>query len=146
MHDGNNGEDDGGASLCNSTRDGFDTSQRHACGDDVADATEECDGTDLRGSSCAGVAPDTNFGTLICATNCTFDTAGYSSCSDGALAGEEACDTEDFGAETCVTHAPRRPDRNEGIPILQRTRHRQHHLRLLSHWQPAPREPLQHAG
>jgi len=52
------------------------------CGDATAQGTEQCDGADLRGQSCAGLAGFAG-GTLACTADCRFDTRG---CNDGFTA------------------------------------------------------------
>ena len=44
------------------------------CGNGIAQASEACDGADLRGQTCQSVGHDG--GVLACAANCTFNTAG----------------------------------------------------------------------
>ncbi|MGE0787479.1 MAG: hypothetical protein AB7S26_17530, partial [Sandaracinaceae bacterium] len=66
-----------------SRRDGGDPrrdAEAGACGDGVADGTEECDGHDLRGASCSsrGFA----FGELGCDADCLYDTAACVDCPD----------------------------------------------------------------
>ncbi|MBC8073607.1 MAG: lamin tail domain-containing protein [Deltaproteobacteria bacterium] len=46
------------------------------CGNGVVDDSEECDGSDLGGQSCADVDPSFEGGTLACGASCTFDTTG----------------------------------------------------------------------
>jgi len=45
------------------------------CGNGARDGSEQCDGTDLGGATCAslGFTPD---GTLACTSGCSFDTSG----------------------------------------------------------------------
>jgi subtilisin family serine protease len=45
-----------------------------ACGNGIAEAGEACDGTDLRGETCASQGFDA--GVLACAAGCTLDTSG----------------------------------------------------------------------
>src|SRR5262249_25957348 len=40
------------------------------CGNDLAEGSEVCDGTDLNGQSCATQAPATPYGTLACDAGC----------------------------------------------------------------------------
>jgi len=44
------------------------------CGDDVAEAEEDCDGIDLAGMTCPDVDPMFTGGTLACDVSCAFDT------------------------------------------------------------------------
>jgi len=56
----------------------FDTSQCSAspfCGDGVVNGTEQCDGSDLGGATCATVVGSGSTGTLACNPDCTFDTS-----------------------------------------------------------------------
>ena len=47
------------------------------CGDGVRDGTEQCDGTDLGGETCADVTSGfVHGGTLACNPDCTFNTDG----------------------------------------------------------------------
>ena len=46
----------------------------HDCGDGIVNSTEECDGTNLNGATCAGEG--FGGGTLACTGSCTFDTGG----------------------------------------------------------------------
>jgi Lamin Tail Domain len=43
------------------------------CGNDMIDGQEQCDGSDLGGSTCADVNPAFEGGTLTCGDSCTFD-------------------------------------------------------------------------
>ncbi len=69
------------------------------CGNDVVDGVEECDGTDLGGSGCAGFG--FAGGTLACSSTCTVDTTGCVSCGDGRADANEACDGPDLSGESC---------------------------------------------
>ena len=71
------------------------------CGDGVAEGTETCDGTDLRGQSCASLG--LGGGTLTCAPACRFDLAGCTSCGDGKLQGLEERDGSELNGKTCVS-------------------------------------------
>ncbi len=55
------------------------------CGNDVLDAGEDCDGSDLGGQACADVDPSFVGGSLACAAGCTFDTAGCMLAPDAAM-------------------------------------------------------------
>jgi hypothetical protein len=46
-----------------------------SCGNGVIEATEKCDGTNLGGATCAGVAGSGYTGTLKCSSSCTFNTS-----------------------------------------------------------------------
>lgn len=74
------------------------------CGDDVADAGEACDGSDLAGGDCITAGFDA--GTLACMADCSaLDTSQcfMFSCGNDAIEGAEACDGNDLGGATCVT-------------------------------------------
>jgi len=47
------------------------TCQTHTCGNNVAEYSEVCDGTDLHSQTCAMQAPTTPYGTLACNAGCT---------------------------------------------------------------------------
>ncbi len=74
------------------------------CGNDMIDAGEICDGTDLGGSDC--VMQGYDGGTLGCAANCNaFDETActMADCGNGTLEGRELCDGADLGGATCVS-------------------------------------------
>jgi hypothetical protein len=48
----------------------------HRCGDGIVNATEECDGTNLGGATCATIPGGFAGGTLACTASCTRDTSG----------------------------------------------------------------------
>ncbi len=63
------------------------------CGNGIREGTEECDGTDLGGSSCEALGYLE--GDLRCTADCRFDTTGCTAqpgCGDGTIAGTEECD------------------------------------------------------
>ncbi len=72
------------------------------CGNGVAEAAEGCDGSDLRGASCALLGLST--GELGC-VNCKFDIAGCAAkapvCGDGVAEAAEGCDGLDLGGASC---------------------------------------------
>jgi len=75
-----------------------------ACGDDMVDIGEECDGMDLGGMDCAGLGMGFSGGTLACADDCSmFDTSGCFSCGNDIIEGTEVCDGMDLGGSTCAT-------------------------------------------
>jgi hypothetical protein len=72
------------------------------CGNNVAEAGEQCDGTDLNGGTCAALGFDG--GTLKCKAGCTFDTSSCTTAVCGnnrAEAGEE-CDGTDLNGAHCT--------------------------------------------
>lgn len=82
------------------------------CGDKRADPGEECDGTDLKGLTCASF--DDATGTLTCTANCLLDKSGCvppvscgdecvtePKCGDGKAEGTEVCDGDDLKGQTC---------------------------------------------
>ena len=80
------------------------------CGDDLAEAEEMCDGTDMAtfvGMTCDDINGD-NFGTgtLSCKDNCRLELSGCSySCGNDVQEGFEDCDGTDMGlydGNTCV--------------------------------------------
>ena len=48
-------------------------SATNACGNNVLDANEICDGSDLGGKDCVGLNKGYTGGSLTCSTNCTLD-------------------------------------------------------------------------
>ena len=97
----------GGTLGCLADCTGFDTSGctgGPVCGDNIAEGTEVCDGTDLAGENC--VSQGFTGGTLACTDNCTFDTSGCTSgpvCGDGVAEAPEDCDGTDLADEDCVS-------------------------------------------
>lgn len=69
------------------------------CGDNVAEGSEVCDGSDLNGETCETQVAVGSTGTLVC-TACAFDTSGCSvvedSCGDGVCS-----PTEEAGTREC---------------------------------------------
>ena len=82
---------DGGSTSAGSASDGSassgapTTGQAGACGNDVLEAGEECDGAELGGKQCADVDPAYIGGTLACGASCTFDASGCMVAPDQAL-------------------------------------------------------------
>ncbi|MFH2004997.1 MAG: hypothetical protein ABI333_00290 [bacterium] len=62
------------------------------CGNDVMEGTEECDGVDLGGMTCAGLGEGFTAGTLGCTAGCLYDRAGCTTCGNGVLETGEVCD------------------------------------------------------
>jgi hypothetical protein len=93
----------GGTLGCLADCTGFDTSGctgGPVCGDNIAEGTEACDGTDLADKNC--VSQGFTGGTLACTANCTFDTSGCTSgpvCGDNVAEAPEACDGADLAGE-----------------------------------------------
>lgn len=74
------------------------------CGDDVAEGSEPCDGTDLNGSTCISQGFDE--GTLTCRDDCNaFDTSAcvMLTCGNDVIEGRESCDGADLGGSDCLT-------------------------------------------
>lgn len=70
---------DGGALGCLADCSGFDTAgcmSAAQCGNEIKEGTEQCDGPDVGGQTCATLGFD--MGVLACAATCQFDTAGCS--------------------------------------------------------------------
>ena len=76
-----------------------------SCGDGVKAASEQCDGNDFGGKSCADVLGDeTASGPLSCTASCTLDTSKCVSakCGDGVKNSDaEQCDGNDLNGATC---------------------------------------------
>ncbi len=72
------------------------------CGDGVATGYEACDGTDLRGQTCADLV-GFKAGELGCNEDCTLDTSRCEPtvCGDGVADTDEQCDGTDLRGETC---------------------------------------------
>ncbi len=74
--------------------------QGNSCGDGVVNAvSEQCDGSDLDGSSC--VALSHGGGTLACTGGCRFDANGCTKCPDGALEFEDNCWFLGLAGQSC---------------------------------------------
>ena len=99
-----------GTLVC-SSKCGLDTtgcSPPTSCGDGTRDGSDQCDGADLGGATCATVLQRSGAtGTLACAKNCTFDTSACRSCGDGVINNQgEQCDGVALGGKTCATVNP----------------------------------------
>ena len=89
----------------------FDTSgcREPECGNGVAEPGEDCDGTDVRGESCATIGFGFLGGTLGCQADCRYDVTGCTvegggeppDCGDGVATGYESCDGTDIRGKTC---------------------------------------------
>ncbi len=84
-----------------------------SCGDGAKNNTEQCDGSDLGGATCASVTGNPKAtGTLACFANCTIDPGkctvpgdtppGGGTCGDGIKNNTEQCDKADLGGITCA--------------------------------------------
>jgi Protein of unknown function (DUF1566) len=78
------------------------------CGNGVVDGTEVCDGTDLRGASCASMGLAS--GGLACAASCGLDTSGCtpivippSTCGNGVVDFTEQCDGTNLAEASCAS-------------------------------------------
>jgi hypothetical protein len=71
------------------------------CGDDVAQGTEQCDGTDLRMQTCTSIGGGYTGGTLGCTAACTYDTSACTACGNGIIEAGEQCDGAQLGGATC---------------------------------------------
>ena len=78
------------------------TTSVEACGNDIIEGSEDCDGKDLGGADCESEGYDG--GELACA-GCEFDAGGcfMVTCGDDVVEGKEVCDGEELGDATCVT-------------------------------------------
>jgi hypothetical protein len=85
------------------------------CGDAKKEGTEQCDGADLDGATCASITGDPGAtGTVACFANCTLDgskcqlgqggggAGGASACGNGAKDAAEQCDGVDLDGQTCA--------------------------------------------
>ncbi len=74
------------------------------CGNDLADANEDCDGNDLKGADCAlatfGTEPA---GSLRCSASCVYDLSGCTTCGTGTVEVGEDCDGMNLGGATCMS-------------------------------------------
>ena len=85
------------------------------CGNNSAEAGEDCDGSDLRGKSCTDFAGFSG-GTLKC-TSCTFDKSACkkpAECGNGILETGEDCDEERFAEDKITCHAWKPEQYNRG--------------------------------
>ncbi len=71
------------------------------CGDGVAEGAESCDGSDLRGASCA----DEGFtgGAISCTATCELETFFCTLCGDEEVGADEVCDGSELSGESCLT-------------------------------------------
>ncbi|MBR4985232.1 MAG: hypothetical protein IKY83_05795 [Proteobacteria bacterium] len=74
------------------------------CGDHIRNGSEQCDGNDFSGTTCATLGFSN--GALVCTDHCTLDWSQCNSgtqntCGDGIKSDTEQCDGQDFGSLTC---------------------------------------------
>ncbi len=79
------------------------------CDGVVAQGSEQCDGNDLRGATCASLVPG-SAGTVTCNANCSYNTTACFVCGDGAIQGTETCDPgngsnipPNLGGQSCTS-------------------------------------------
>jgi hypothetical protein len=95
----------GGSGSGSTSGDPSSTGPTTDCGNGVVEAGEECDGSDLDGSSCRSLGlPD---GELACVEDsCVFDLRGCvraDACGDGRIQPGEQCDGADLQGFDCIT-------------------------------------------
>ncbi|MBX7078470.1 MAG: hypothetical protein K1X88_04715 [Nannocystaceae bacterium] len=72
-----------------------------ACGNDVREGDEVCDGSDVGDATCE--SEGFVGGTLACNAQCDgFDTSGCTSCGNGMIDAREDCDGDDLGDNACT--------------------------------------------
>ncbi len=96
----------GGDLSCLVGCDGYDDSRcslSETCGNGLRDGLEECDQSDLAGTTCQLLGY--LGGDLDCQANCRFDESGCHDgiCGNGVAEGPEECDGLDLAQQTCVT-------------------------------------------
>lgn len=73
---------------------------RASCNNGTREASEDCDGADLGGRTCANLGYFA--GRLACdPTSCTYDVRGCTSCGNGRVDTGESCDAANLDGETC---------------------------------------------
>jgi hypothetical protein len=86
---------------------GFDISGCTAptgCGDGIRNGTDQCDGNDLGGQTCAlALGKVGATGPLSCTKVCTLDTSPCRYCGDGSINGTEVCDGAQLGNKDCAS-------------------------------------------
>lgn len=106
------GEPDNGSTSGSSegssegSSDGHMESGEPACGDDMIEGDEVCDGNDLDGQTCVSLG--LGEGELGCSEDCmAFDPAGCSvemaQCGNGVIEAGEICDGDALAGETCAS-------------------------------------------
>jgi hypothetical protein len=100
--DGDSGDGDPGDGDGDSGDGDGDGDAGGVCGDGVADANEDCDGSDLAGSDC--VALGFIGGELECDVSCVFNTKGCTMelCGNGVVDVGEECDGVALGGADCI--------------------------------------------
>lgn len=83
----------------NGQADGSCPADTSACGNGIADSSEECDSTDLGGQTCTALGFAR--GNLACTAACKLDTSGCTHCGDGVVGQDEQCDAGDLTGATC---------------------------------------------
>lgn len=73
-----------------------------SCGNNDAEGSETCDGSDLKGETCVSLGY--GGGTLLCNPDCAgFDESGCTDCGNEQIDTGEDCDGAELGGETCET-------------------------------------------
>ena len=68
------------------------------CGDKYIDSNEQCDGTNLGGTTCKMIG--FTAGTLAC-KGCKYDTSACEKCGDGKITASEKCEGKNLGGNSC---------------------------------------------
>lgn len=101
-----------GTLSCLSNCQGFDKSgcsNSTTCGNGKIDGSEACDGTNVKGATCAELVGAGSVGTVLCGKNCAvLDISGCSApskCNNGHVDKDvgEVCDGNDLDGKTCAT-------------------------------------------
>ena len=72
-----------------------------ACGNGVIEGSEQCDGGELGGATCA--SEGFGGGGIQCTDSCTLDTSNCTACGNGSVDDGEECDGDDLGRNsTCA--------------------------------------------
>ncbi len=98
-NNGNNHANNGSGN--NHANNGSGNNNTGECGNNIIDAGEECDGTNIGGATC-GVGKS---GTVTCTANCKLDMSDCHepTCGDGIAEGTEECDGNDLGSASSCT-------------------------------------------
>ncbi len=83
----------GGTLACKAACNAFDVSgcTGPGCGNGIIEGSEQCDGAQLGGKTCATVNPATPYGALGCSPACAYDTSACFACVPG---GQSGCVTD----------------------------------------------------